>query len=59
MEPSQRKTLTWDVERVIFFLQERVTTELDHLIGNAVRTQEVSDSLRDQNNDLTRGLALQ
>lgn len=43
---------------MVLFLQERVTVELNHLICDAVRAQEVSDSLRDENDDLTRGLAL-
>lgn len=38
---------------MVFFLQERVTVELDHLVSNTVRTKEVTDGLRDQNDNLT------
>lgn len=42
---------------MILFLQEWVTTELDHLISNTVSTQEVPDRLCDQNDNLTMELA--
>ena len=43
---------------MVFFLQEWITAELNHLISNTIRTKEVSDGLRDQNDDLTKGSAL-
>ena len=43
---------------MVFFLQERITPELDHLVSNTIRTEEVPDSLCDQNDDLTKGSAL-
>ena len=52
-DPKWGKKRTWNVERVVLFLQERVTVEFNHLLGDAVRTQEVSDSLGDKNDDLT------
>jgi len=43
---------------MVLFLQEGITAELNHLVSNTICTEEVSDSLRDQNDDLTKGSAL-
>jgi len=42
---------------MVLFLQEWVPIELYHLISDTVCAQEVSDGLRDQNDDLAVGSA--
>ena len=44
---------------MVLLLQERVTVEFNDLFSDSVRTQEVSDSLCDKNNNLPKRLVLQ
>jgi len=44
--------LTIDVVSVIFLFQERKPIEPDHLIGNSIGSQEISNGFSDQKNNL-------